>query len=488
MKLETNLLYKISFGYLFSSLFLFLGFWLNNFIAPLLVFVLGVVLFFIFKDKNAEDNSSIDIKFDYIVIAAVAALVWCLWGGIGGYFWQQMPDWPFRNATIRDLTEYYWPVYYSSKISLVYYFGFYLVPVFVGKFVSIALSFTDVQTISIVNFMLLMWSALGVFLIFLNLFLITKSNDIKSIIVLFIFILFAGMDLFIGDRPHMDWHPPFSYLSNTLQLFYSCHIAIPIWLASVLLYQKMKRIDYYGILSVMFLFYCPQTFLCAAVYMIYFMFRQFFIDIKNKNLKQFFKNIFDIKNVLSVFIILPVLYLFFKSNYASSHYNFYFNKPCLLAFQCIVFGAGIYLVLLATRFYKNSLIYLSGFVLAVFPFIAFKTDYDFLLRAPIPAIIIMIILIIKFLFLEDKYIKVYKYLLITALMIGTLSPLNIIMSSYDCWNRMYDLLLKDYIITFNGKITPEDKMTDNIYDYRNYASINYNEYFFWKYIARPKRK
>ena len=331
------------------------------------------------------------------------------------------------------------------------------------------------------------WTAFGIFLTCLQLFVITKSRNYKTLIVLIIFMLFSGLDLFIGEKPHWSWHMPFSYLDNTYQLFYSYHIAVSVWLLTTLMMQKLHKIDYFGLLSVLYLFYCPMTIFCVGIFFPFYTIKEFMQAIKTSRLNEFWKNLIDIKNILAVCILFPIVYLFFHSNYTSSHFSFYLKEPCRLAYQCIIFGVGIYLMAIAIKFYKNSLYYMIALVLLAFPFVAYKTDYDFMMRATIPAIIILMIFVIKFLFIKDKNLKLLKYLLITALFIGSISPLSMIFTMFGFWNSGLIQNERDNIITFQGKITPDDKPTDDIFDFRNYASINYEKYVFWKYLAKKRK-
>lgn len=144
------------------------------------------------------------------------------------------------------------------------------------------------------------------------------------------------------------------------------------------------------------------------------------------------------------------------------------------------------MAIIGKKYYKDSLYYLSVTILILFPFIAFKTDYDFMMRATIPAFFIMMVMIIKFLFDEKIDFKFSKYLLVLCLLIGSIIPISLIDKAFLAWNHNIKPMVKNNIKTFEGRITPNNKPTDNIFDYRNYASINYNKYVFWKYLAKKR--
>lgn len=478
MKTDICLLDKITFLYLAIPLFVFFLFWLNIYMAIICISALSIILINI-KRKN---NAKFDISKDNIYITAAVSIFWCYCAGIGCYFWQSFPDWSSRNAMLNDLCFNNWPVVYNPETALVYYFGFCLVPCGIAKLFSGGIFSTEITT-EIMNFACLCWSALGVSLCFLQLFISTKSKNKNFIITILIFILFSGLNLFIGNKPHFDWHPSFSYLCNTYQLFFSFHIIIPMWLTTFLMFNNRKNIELYGLITLFYVFYCPQAlFACAIIYSCYLL-KDFIFALKDKNISVFCKSIFNIKNLLAAFIIFPVIYLFFNSNYSASHSHFFLNKPCLLAFQCIFWGALVYLLLISKKYYKTILYFCILTILVVFPFIAYKTSYDFMIRSTIPATVIMVILIIRFLY--NKKFKPLKNLLLICLLIGSISSLELFFNSYYFWNHSSkENYIKNDYKTFCDKIPLDDIDTNEDFDFRNYASVYYKNYPFWKYLSK----
>ena len=59
----------------------------------------------------------------YFLITILILLVWCLLSGMGGFGFQNNPDWEKNNAIFHDLFLNKWPVIYKDY-SLVYYLGY----------------------------------------------------------------------------------------------------------------------------------------------------------------------------------------------------------------------------------------------------------------------------------------------------------------------------------------------------------------------------
>ena len=71
----------------------------------------------------------------------------------------------------------------------------------------------------------------------------------------------------------------------------------------------------------------------------------------------------------------------------------------------------------------------------VFPFIAFKTNYDFVMRATIPAMFTLMVFVMQFLLNECG--KVQRYIVILLLLIGSINPLQDFIDAYYGWNTSF---------------------------------------------------
>lgn len=99
-------------------------------------------------------------------------------GRSDGLFYQNS-DWGYRNAIYRDLITNSWPVYYPQKdTALVYYIGHWLVPAALTKPVY-ALFGLDAAWM-FARMALWGWTALGTYLVALNLLVYLRADTGKS--------------------------------------------------------------------------------------------------------------------------------------------------------------------------------------------------------------------------------------------------------------------------------------------------------------------
>lgn len=121
--------------------------WLGIGLSGILLYGL---YFLITRRYQEEEYFYIEIKGILLLSAVVA--VWIFMTGIGGYFYQRW-DWHTRNAILRDLIDYSWPVIYpETGNALVYYYVFWMVPALVGKALGWAAA----------NLTLYIWSVVGI--------------------------------------------------------------------------------------------------------------------------------------------------------------------------------------------------------------------------------------------------------------------------------------------------------------------------------------
>jgi hypothetical protein len=173
-----------------------------------------------------------------IALIIVASGLWTSLSGIGNLVYAN-PDWHVRYAVLRDLVVAQWPPAYSTgdapailRSSVAYY----LPAALVGK----------LWGITAANIALLPWTAAGVAIFFLLLPLPGQLN-LRLFASIALVILFGGMDI-IGmltggsDWPiwpfHIEWWArKFQYSSITTELFWVPNHALPAWIATALLYR-----------------------------------------------------------------------------------------------------------------------------------------------------------------------------------------------------------------------------------------------------------
>ena len=104
--------------------------WLNLPFALLLSGIIIVSAGLYIKNLNNEASETKEVylknqNLKYFLITILILLVWCLLSGMGGFGFQNNPDYEKNNAIFHDLFLYKWPVAYKDY-SLVYYLGYYL--------------------------------------------------------------------------------------------------------------------------------------------------------------------------------------------------------------------------------------------------------------------------------------------------------------------------------------------------------------------------
>ena len=228
-------------------------------------------------------------------------------------------------------------------------------------------------------------------------------------------------------------------------------------------------------------------------------------SINNKKLKHFFKKVFSVENLL----ILPVIftiYMYFKSNASVNidslkfilfDNSFNITKLLISIIIFVIFEAGIYFILVFHKFKKNIVFQITIFSLCGIPFFQFGKCADFCMRASIPALTILMLFVIKYLF-NQKNPKAIKIFLVIAFLLGSITPTVELLRSIS--HSLYankSTLIKDNLKTYNNKIYKENCKYELISGYSilavstnycNYGSIEPEKYFFFKYLAKQKHQ
>jgi len=489
---------KITYLYLILPLCIFLINWLNPVVASIALISLIIILKFTFKDLL---NRKLEItKYQLILVISIAAL-WCVLAGIGGLYYQS-PDWHWRNAIFRDLINFSHPVIYDNGAALVYYFGLFLPAAIVGKLM-LFFGSTPELAFKIGNLFNLLYSVFGIVLVFLQTLLLTNAKKKHIFIVIFLFILFSGLDILYGKNNsyeilHIEWHKHgWQFSSNTTLLFWVYNQTIAPWLITALFLRRSFNISNYGFLAALGLFYAPLPFAGLCLYLSFMAICRFIIQFTKKHLKWFFKDLFNIKNFLSIFILMPIFYCFYSSNITANEHQIYIiNEPFnILKFVFIEFG--FYFFFIGIKNLKNPLYYISLFSLFFVLFFKIGDNIDFCMRASIPALFVMFILVIKYLF-DSNRLLLGKILLSVTLLLGMVTPYFEFYRGYFL-NYVYfaEPQIKDEMVTLNKKInkncvkefvTVTDFLILNFGNYKNYGAVDLDKHIFFKYLAKKPRR
>jgi hypothetical protein len=455
LKLDKQVMF-LTYGYLVFPVILFAIGWLK----PLLAIPLTILLCYavIRSVRDYEDNRPVKLYTSTILISVfiiLGVLYWVYLSGIGGFSFQN-DDFDLRNATLRDLIDFNWPVIYNYPTepqihelaghqgALVYYFTYWLPSALFGK----------VFGWGAANVFLYLWTVWGILLGFYWL-----SRKVKKLsgLLLLMFIFWSGLDvagyLVHGFRfnygEHLEfWSSYFQYSSNTTALFWVFNQTIVPWLIVMLLINRIsKKMVFFT--YALCLPYAPFTFVGLTPFVVYYM-------VSGRNAKKIFskekvvdfsalwhnlKANFSIANLVTAPIIIGAFLLFFTNTSsrfggliwgAGGPYNYLGFKTDTLTIiynylLFCLFEFGIYVLLIRGKYKKNPVFLIMIASLLLIPSFKMGIYNDFVMRVSIPALTFLYVFVAKF-FTDPSprgsKTRVLKYILIVVLLIGAVTPYN----------------------------------------------------------------
>lgn len=488
MKLST--LYRLTYIYLALPLLVFILSWLNFGFAIVFALIFAGAFYMAYPRESYEENERFSRKS--LALMAGIAIVWCFLAGIG-YFYYQSFDYHFRNAVFRDLINYEWPVFYPlANTPLVYYMAFWLVPAGVAKFFGLFVT-NKITLFMIGNYLLFIYAAFGSALIFAHLAQALKVRRIKQIsAAIVLFMLFSGLDI-IGHKyftvvpqpfeHHLEWWATFfQYSSITTGMFWVFNQFIPVTLIMLLVYNE-RKISNFGFLAALCLFFSPYPTAGIGAFMITYAGVYF---VKSADKKQFWLNeIFSVQNIIGAFWLLPLSALYFITNSEGMdglYYVFDFTTPERL-FLFMVLEFLLYTVLLFPQFCRN-VFFLTMFIsLLLIPFLRLDQQNNFCMRASIPAIVVLAVFTIRFLFEERREHPIKTGILCILLVIGAMTPLTEFYRGIYFVSKTQKLsLVQDGIYTLNGQLI---RMPEFGWDVNHqYTAKEYKTDIFWQYFSQ----
>ena len=288
---------------------------------------IGLLTALFFAIRRYDNGAVFSIPLKNIVLIAVIVTAWCLLCGQGG-FMAQKPDHHWRNAIMRDMVNYDWPVIYENGSGLVYYIGYWVIPAAIGK---IGLFWNPDAAWSAANVALLCWSTLNITVVaLLILATFNRSDAISCLLVSGMIALFSGMDI-VGYVIYglatgklcfpwnIEWWLNWSnsitlaYTSNSHQLGWVFNQAVPAWVGAMLYYRE-RRIETAALIGALLLPLSPFPLLGLIILVCMDCLCNFIALIKKERIIKILQRIFSIPNVLAVVILLPIFYLYYSSN------------------------------------------------------------------------------------------------------------------------------------------------------------------------------
>lgn len=452
MKKQHNIFWGIAYGYILLPFIIFLLGWIKIYIALPITITLCYCFYRICKESpqlwmpiwNREN------VFKIIFIIGII-FIWVYYSGIGKFVFQNT-DHEIRNGIFNILVEYQWPVINyevvpkynpalegSNATGLIYYIGFWLPSALVGKIMGLQIGY----------YFQAVWAVLGIALIY---YLICAMFKKVTVWPLFVLIFFSGLDIIgilltginpmdYGSKMHLEWWgTPYQYSSMTTQLFWVFNQSIPAWVCTMLAYiQKNNR-------NLFFLLACSMLtstlpFVGLLMLVSFFCFSRIYGEgngNKGKNIGSRIKEYFcclveetcTVQNIVGGGIIGILSFLYLMSNSSASVImgenikGPEFDNSIAKYIIFLILEIGIYGVLIYKYHKEDKLFYFIIVCLCIIPPIKVGYSVDFCMRASIPALFLLMILVMRTLTesWEKKDYKVFVSLLL-VLAIGSCTPI-----------------------------------------------------------------
>ncbi|SFB88987.1 hypothetical protein SAMN02745150_01200 [Brevinema andersonii] len=432
LKVKLSTVKMLSYLYLSSPCFLFLATWVNWKISVFLL-SLSILLLLIMYRNTVAEGDLINIPTYIFLFLIIVAIVWPLVSGIGNVFLQSR-DFGGRNPLFMDLIKFSWPVIYPENgRAIVYYLGHWIVPALIGK----------VFGWYAAQIALVLWTALGILLMFLFLCFYLKVFNKFFIIFVIIFIFFYELP-FKSLFSFRTYDTFTVLLSSSVQLRYIFNQAIAIWLLGMLFLHE-KGMKNFIFLASSIIFYSPYTFISIGIFMI-----AYFLNDTIKNKKISWSEILCIQNILSFIIFFPILYLYLSTNSTSTDGLHFFSYsidkiPDLLLSYLIQFG--IFMILIFNQYKKCYLYWTIPIIFIGVSFWGYAyVDANFV-RTNIIAWFILLVLMLKYLLTSVSLIR--KGILILFIVITFRSNIRFFYNQIKYFIVYGIAPLKDCFSTFN---------------------------------------
>ena len=422
---------RITYLYLTIPFIIFCMGWLRLSIAiPVIAVILWVLWQLLSRDQPLQ-TESYPLRITFYVLLITGS--WVFLSGVGGYAFQNW-DHHWRNAVLRDLITYSWPVVYSSPergpiTMLVYYVGYWLPAALAGRLFGW----------NFANLILFLWTWLGVLLTILHLNLKLKTSLFKTALLL---IFFSGMDalgslFFASGYPtlwppiqHLEiWAGNLQYSAFTTQLFWVFNQAVPAWLCIALILESdsklsentQKQTSGQSMLAqktfiwALSFFFAPLASVGLLIYLSIDWLEQIREIIRNR-----FNGIRFELMFASALVVL-ISYLFFSSNTAAQERGFQ-ALELKDVFVFFLLEGGILWLLLTPRLWRNPRWVVTGILLFIMPFFQLGNGRDFVMRASIAPLFYLMMMSGEAIF-HNTTPRILCTTLYALLIFGALTPL-----------------------------------------------------------------
>lgn len=352
----------------------------------------------------------------------------------------------------------------------------------------------------------------------------------------------------IGIGNHIEWWSTYyQFSSMTTMLFWVFNQSIMTWL-TVACFINEKTTRNYAFLVVLCAAGGPIPCVGIAVYMVGFALCKLYKAIRAKEAKRFWLDVFTPQNLIPTLTVFPVYFLYYKTNLAVNvgkeiqtvrqavdvravvvlaitlcavaAMTFICKKQkktwgewlslaiinaiFLVAVICepsirinyvfaILLEGIVFLIPLWNAYKRSPIFHTTLFLIMLSPTIRIGTAGDFCMRASIPAIFVLMALCLQYLFNNSAKIftrvnkdrsmlitKISCWALVICISIGAVTPFIEFKRGFgEVISNKSIVLVNDSTYTFDQIFYGNRKNLD-----RNFIAENYNETFFFRYLAK----
>ncbi|MEJ0063007.1 MAG: hypothetical protein WDO70_07360 [Alphaproteobacteria bacterium] len=401
--------------YLLLPLAIFLLFFSNGLMAAAGLIFIGWSVWRLMRDGVEQSLS--------MPMACGLLLVSCFMIALSGILPPLGQDFDYRKhyGILKLLIDHPWPVVIDNgeaPVMLRYYLGWYLVPAGLCKLFGPAL----------LDSVLAVWSALGLWLIFA---LLAESLKIKNrwlaILAAPMFMFFSGADLagtaltkLYSSVPlyhdHYEyWALFYQYQAVMTTFMGSLQHGLPAWIAIGLLLSagpSSRLLSHAGLFFFAILFWSPLCALGTAP----------FILVSSATGTKSLKQLFSASNFLSAAALgLPIMGYLFSGTQEIPH-GWIFDTPGwtmnnLIMFWILEFGLfAVLAMMIGTE--RSAMLYTAALVLLLAPFVRTGIANDFPMRVSIPALAVLAWIVIEII-LTRPLLKTLPLIMVFMLGVNT---------------------------------------------------------------------
>lgn len=511
--------WALALGFLVLPIVIFFAGYLRLYVGiPMALLFVSAYVFSIrdcAKDQEkkllSREETDIKIPIGYLIAFAVTAIILSLVSGVGEFIFT-LNDHPYRRAIMNDLVNYKWPVIYdyktqtnpevikqigrtSGQYAFMYYFTYWLPAALIGK-----LGGTFAA-----NLALMIWNAAGIFLTLIG---VSKIIGRASFTVPFVYICFAGLDVLpnlVHNFVEWDawngmevWIPELAYMSNFAELTSVFHQCVPAWLIITLILAS-RNTRSLGLCGGMLLAYSPWgiigLFPLAVV-------RAFSKPMRAGGIGKAFRNLISYVNLVSCALILVVYGAFYLGNSSSVSIKGFFwefiDNPGLSVIVYVLFIVieVVPTALILWKTEKKNAMFLAAIIeLLVIPVYKVSEVNDFCMRSSMAARFILCILLARY--LKDLY-DADKIIVSRKLKRKKKDVVKLAFTMLAVILMMFPSFVMAYYV-LGSEFTGEPHNAEEIGSFgninqpmhtwnvtHNYISNDYEESFFFKYLARKQ--